>query len=36
MPISEEIYAVLYEGRDAADAYRGLQRHKARHEKDSG
>lgn len=36
MPIAEEIYAVLYEGRDAANAYRGLQRRKAGHERDSG
>jgi len=36
MPISEEMYAVLYEGREAADAYRGLQDRKAGHERDSG
>jgi glycerol-3-phosphate dehydrogenase (NAD(P)+) len=36
MPISEEIYAVLYQGRAAADAYRGLQQRKAGHERDSG
>ena len=36
MPISEEMYAVLYEGRAAADAYRGLQQRKAGHERDSG
>lgn len=36
MPISEEMYAVLYEGRAAAEAYRGLQRRKAGHERDSG
>ncbi len=36
MPISEEMYAVLYRGRAAADAYRGLQRRKAGHERESG
>ena len=36
MPIAEEMYAVLYQGRAAADAYRGLQRRKARHERESG
>ena len=36
MPIAEEIYAVLYQGRAAADAYRGLQQRKAGHERDSG
>ncbi len=36
MPISEEMYAVLYEGRAAADAYRGLQQRKAGHERESG
>jgi glycerol-3-phosphate dehydrogenase (NAD(P)+) len=36
MPISEEMYAVLYEGRAAADAYRGLHQRKAGHERDSG
>jgi glycerol-3-phosphate dehydrogenase (NAD(P)+) len=36
MPISEEMHAVLYEGREASVAYRGLQRRKAGHERDSG
>jgi len=36
MPIAEEIYAVLYQGRAAADAYRGLQLRKAGHERESG
>jgi len=36
MPIAEEIYAVLYEGRSAAQAYRGLRKRKAGHERDSG
>ena len=36
MPIAEEMYAVLYQGRAAADAYRGLQQRKAGHERDSG
>ena len=36
MPVSEEIHAVLYEGRTAAEAYRGLRRRKAGHERDSG
>jgi glycerol-3-phosphate dehydrogenase (NAD(P)+) len=36
MPIAEEMYAVLYEGRAAADAYRGLHTRKAGHERDSG
>jgi glycerol-3-phosphate dehydrogenase (NAD(P)+) len=36
MPIAEEMYAVLYEGRAAAEAYRGLQQRKAGHERDSG
>ncbi|MBW2233179.1 MAG: NAD(P)H-dependent glycerol-3-phosphate dehydrogenase, partial [Deltaproteobacteria bacterium] len=36
MPIAEEIYAVLYQGRAAADAYRGLQQRKAGHERESG
>jgi glycerol-3-phosphate dehydrogenase (NAD(P)+) len=36
MPIAEEIHAVLYEGRSAASAYRGLRRRKAGHERESG
>jgi glycerol-3-phosphate dehydrogenase (NAD(P)+) len=36
MPISEEMHAVLYEGRAAAEAYRGLQGRKAGHERESG
>jgi glycerol-3-phosphate dehydrogenase (NAD(P)+) len=36
MPIAEEMYAVLYEGREAAEAYRGLQQRKAGHERESG
>lgn len=36
MPISEEMYAVLYQGRSAGEAYRGLRRRKAGHERDSG
>ncbi|MEE2673049.1 MAG: NAD(P)H-dependent glycerol-3-phosphate dehydrogenase [Myxococcota bacterium] len=36
MPIAEEMYAVIYQGRSAAEAYRGLRRRKARHERDSG
>ena len=36
MPISEQLYAVLYEGRAAADASRGLQTGKVGHERDSG
>ena len=36
MPIGEEMYAVIYEGRSPAQAYRGLRRRKARHERDSG
>jgi glycerol-3-phosphate dehydrogenase (NAD(P)+) len=36
MPIAEEMYAVLYEGRDAPEAYRGLRTRKAGHERDSG
>ena len=36
MPVSEEIHAVLHHGRTAAEAYRGLRRRKAGHERDSG
>jgi glycerol-3-phosphate dehydrogenase (NAD(P)+) len=36
MPIAEEMYAVLYRGRTAAAAYRGLRRRKSGHERDSG
>jgi glycerol-3-phosphate dehydrogenase (NAD(P)+) len=36
MPIAEEMYAVLYQGRPAPDAYRGLHTRKAGHERDSG
>jgi glycerol-3-phosphate dehydrogenase len=36
MPIAEEMHAVIYQGRSAAEAYRGLRRRKARHERDSG
>lgn len=36
MPIAEEMHAVIYRGRNPAEAYRGLQRRKARHERDSG
>lgn len=36
MPIAEEIYAVLYEDAAPSTAYRGLQRRKAGHERDSG
>jgi glycerol-3-phosphate dehydrogenase (NAD(P)+) len=36
MPIAEEMYAVLYRGRSAAEAYRGLRRRKTGHERDSG
>ncbi len=36
MPIAEEMHAVLYQGRTAADAYRGLHLRKAGHERDIG
>jgi len=36
MPIAEEMCAVIYQGRSAGEAYRGLRRRKARHERDSG
>jgi glycerol-3-phosphate dehydrogenase len=36
MPIAEEIYSVLYEGRSAGDAYRGLHLRKVGHERESG
>ncbi len=36
MPIAEEIYSVLYEGRPAGDAYRGLHLRKVGHERESG
>lgn len=34
MPITDEMYAVIYEGRTGAEAYRGLQQRKAGHERD--
>ncbi len=36
MPIAEEIHAVLYEGRNASGAYRGLRRRRAGLESESG
>lgn len=36
MPISEQMYEVIYEGRGPSEAYRGLRRRKAGHERDSG
>ena len=36
MPVSEEIYAAIYQDRDAGDAYRGLRHRKPGHERDSG
>jgi glycerol-3-phosphate dehydrogenase (NAD(P)+) len=36
MPIADEIYKVLYEGRNPVAAYTGLRRRKAGHERESG
>jgi glycerol-3-phosphate dehydrogenase (NAD(P)+) len=35
MPISAEMYGVIYEGSPASQAYRGLRRRKAGHERES-